>query len=119
MGEIETGVIIGIVLTYLLGLSISIVWPYANAWLATDNPEFKFDVKKIAGRLVAGAAGIVPLLVSGAFAGQMQEISGLINQYGWAGYLIALLYGLGVSQTGREVQKTPGAVQAYRAKNGD
>jgi len=100
---VETNVFLLIVLSSVLGLAAGIFWPYANAWFMTDDPNFKFEWRKILGRVVGGVLGFV---VSAGTLTQIQELANLVNDYQWVGYVLSFGTMFAYAYAGREAQKS-------------
>jgi hypothetical protein len=116
MSGIENSVLIGVLISALLGLAAGIGWPYLNAWLSTDGP-LPFNFKMVLGRIIGG---VLAFLASGAALTQIQALADAVGKYGWIGYGLAFFSVFAGAYGGREAQKTPGAVGAAlaRRKNG-
>lgn len=115
--SVESNVLIFVALSSLAGLALGIFWPYANAWFMTDDPDFKFNWRKVAGRVVGGIFGF--LLSAGALT-TIQQFADLVNQYEWVGYILAFVTMFAYAYAGREGQKTGGlALEKIRSwRNG-
>lgn len=96
--QLSDGTINGLlVLAYIGGVVLRIVWPYLLAFL---QDGVKFDVNKVIGQVLAGLLGLL-----GVFAGQS-----FLGDLGAVGYIGALAMGYGAASIGRDGQKTVGQI---------
>lgn len=86
-------VTVWLILAYVAGVVVSIVFPYALAWL--ENGE-AFNWRMNVGRVLTALLALMPTLAAADF----------IERLGVLGYFGAFVLGLGFSQIGRLAQKT-------------
>lgn len=99
----EGGILTWLIVAYIGGVVVSIVWPFLLAWIENQEP---FDWRMNVGRILTALIGALPLLANQEFLAQLGAMS----------YVAAFVYGMGASAIGRYAQKTPGAVtKALRA----
>ena len=90
-------VTVWLILAYLAGVVVSIVFPYVLAWL--ENGE-AFDWRMNVGRVLTALVALMPTLAAADF----------IEHLGVLGYFGAFVLGLGFSQIGRLAQKATDVV---------
>ncbi len=93
----ESGVLTWLIVAYIGGVIVSIVWPYFLAWLENEEP---FDWRMNAGRILTALMGILPLFASQEFLAGLGAMS----------YVAAFVYGMGASALGRNAQKSTAAL---------
>lgn len=81
-----------LLIAYLGGVVVSILFPYVLAWIETKEP---FDWRMNLGRVLVALMGLLPVIGATEFLSQLSA----------AGYFGAFVLGLGFSQIGRIVQK--------------
>jgi len=88
-------VTVWLVVAYVSGVIVSIVFPYFLAWVETGEP---FDVRMNAGRVLAAVFGLLPTLAMADFIAQLSAL----------GIFGSFVFGIGFSQVGRFLQKSGG-----------
>lgn len=86
-----------LIVAYVAGVVVSIVFPYALAWVEAGEP---FDWRMNVGRVLTALLALLPMVGAADF----------IEQLGVLGYFGAFVLGLGFSQIGRMAQKTTAIV---------
>jgi hypothetical protein len=86
-----------LVLAYLFGVALRILWPYAVARMVEPQD---FDWQKAKGQIVAAAVGLVGIVVA--------EVTGegFVAGLGALGFVGAVISGYGLTAIGRQTQKT-------------
>lgn len=88
-----------LVLAYLVGVSVRVIWPYALAYFQDGTP---FNGRMIVGQILAALIGLLGIIAADDFVASL----GLIGFFG------SFVAGFGAASVGRNTQKTVDAVRA-------
>jgi len=88
-----------LILAYVGGVALRVVWPYALKYFETGEP---FDFHYLFGQIIAALIGLLGVMSQSAFLGDLGAI----------GYFGAFVAGYGASSMGRESQKTSDQIRS-------
>lgn len=105
-----------VILVYLAGFITRLILPFAIAYVEGETESF--DWRKVAGIIIGSFLGFFPTIFTSTFIGELiEQLNPVMVEYGPIIYYIVVYFtAIGAGSFGRDVQKTPGAVRAYRNK---
>lgn len=100
-------------IVYIVGLLVRLVYPYVLAYIQGDTESF--DFRKVAGIVIGAAVGYIPTLMSGAYIETIGGLDQILTDFGpYVYYVLVFFMAFGTGSLGRDIQKTPGALKAYK-----